>query len=357
MRKNLLTDHKTKRYNHDMQSSLFDNIDALLITNPTNIRYLTGFVGVDKRDAYILITAKQTFLFTNSLYREQAKKTKAEFVEISRENPISKELAKVFTGKKLGFEETDLTVAELRKLKETLTGVKLIPTQNRIEALRMIKRKDEIENIRLAANITDQCFSYITKRIRPGVTEARLAWEIESFFRKNGAEKAFSPVVAFGTHSSQPHYLASQGGPLRNRDIVLLDFGAKVHGYCADMTRVVFVGKPKPEWIKTYNLVLTANKKAVDLLKNGERDGGVLDKKANIPPYPHSLGHAVGLDIHEAPRLTHKKPEMLKPGMVVTVEPGVYIEGSYGVRLEDLVLLKENSIEVLSKSPKEAMIL
>jgi len=169
-----------------MQEEVLKNINALLITNPTNIRYLTGFVGVENRDAYCLQTKDETYLFTYDLYREEAKKVKATFVEISRENPISRELAKLAAKlriKKLGFEDANLTVAELAKLRKELSGVKLVPTRDRIEAMRMIKRPDEIENIRLAANVTDQCFSYIIKRIRPGVTEGRLAWEIESFLK------------------------------------------------------------------------------------------------------------------------------------------------------------------------------
>lgn len=344
-------------------------MNYLFVTNPTNIRYLTGFVGVDERDAYCLLTQRELFLFTNSLYLESVKELRTQnlmtkqditIVEISRENPISKELKRVFTEKKLEFEEDNLTVAELRKLKETLVGVELIPTQNRIEKLRMIKRQDEINNIRLAANITDQCFSYVTKRIRPGVTEGRLAWEIESFLKMKAGDIAFSPIVAFNENSSKPHYQSRGNSPLRKNSLILLDFGARVSGYCADMTRVVFAGKPKDEWVNAYKAVSSANQKAIDMLKDGERNGATLDAAAkkiiaetDLPVYPHSLGHAVGLDIHEAPRLTTKKSEILKPGMVVTVEPGVYVEGSYGVRLEDLVLLRDNKIDVLTKSPKE----
>ena len=376
-----------------------NNVLNLFITNPTNIRYLTGFVGVDERDAYVLLTNNQAFLFTNSLYRELAKKlersgnrvqgTDVQFVEISRENPISRELLRITTDlktKELGFEDTNLTVAELSKLKKVLTDVKLIPIRDRIEKLRMIKRKDEIDNIRLAATITDQCFKYMLNRIRPGATESRLAWEIESFFRKNGAENAFSPIVAFGKHTSQPHYQVSnnwpfdfaqgeQNGILQKQDVVLLDFGASVNGYCADMTRVVFLGTPKVEWIKTYTTVLKAQTDALKYLEecfnvlihqykripiSGSKADQISRKVielAGLPTYPHSLGHAVGLDIHEAPRLTVKKDEKLESDMVITVEPGVYLEGQYGIRIEDLVLLTDTGIDILSKSPKEIIVL
>lgn len=350
--------------------NVLGNIDALLITDSVNIRYLTGFVGVapEEREAFVLIAKDKTYLFTNSLYMEQAASLpNIELIQISRESPISKELSSLtekFKIKKLGFEDDNLTVAEFTKLKQVLVDVELVPTRNKIEELRMIKRKDEIENIRLAAKITDQCFKFLTHRIRPGTTESRLAMEIEGFFKYHGAENAFSPIVAFNTHSSQPHYQKRSNDPLRRGSLILLDFGAKVNGYCADMTRVVFIGTPKPEWKKAYETVIGANEKAIDLLKDGERHGATLDAaakeliaEADFPPYPHTLGHAVGLAIHEAPRLSTKKDEILKPGMVVTVEPGIYIEGQYGIRIEDLVLLKASGMEILSTSSKALTIL
>ncbi|KKW10688.1 MAG: peptidase M24, Xaa-Pro aminopeptidase [Microgenomates group bacterium GW2011_GWC1_49_7] len=346
-----------------MRKHLFIGVDALFITNPTNIRYLTGFVGVEDRDAYCLVTQNQFYFFTSSLYLESAKKLRAKVLEISRENPIAKEIARLCEElkiKKLGFEEANLTVAEYNKLK----GLHLVPTNNRIEQLRMIKRADEIAHIRLAANLTDQCFKFITRRIRPGVTESRLALEIEGFLRSRGADLAFSPIVAFNEHSFQPHYHERSYDPLRRGSLILLDFGAKINGYCADMTRVVFVGKPKDGWVRAYNTVLQAQNKALGLLRDGVRSGATLDAaakeviaEANLPPYPHSLGHNVGLDVHEGPRLSVKKDEKLLPGMVFSVEPAVYIEGTYGIRIEDLVRLTDKGIEILSTSPKEMIIL
>jgi Xaa-Pro aminopeptidase len=332
---------------------------ALFVTNPTNIRYLTGFVGVDPRDAYGVYTPEKTYFFTNSLYMEQTRNLSP--ILLTREHPISaalKKLCKKLNIQELAFEESDLTVAEYNTLKKELLDVALIPSQNRIEQMRMIKTAEEIANIRTAAKITDECFKHILGRIRPGITEARLSWEIEGFLRFKGGALAFAPIVAFNTHSSQPHYDAKGNDPLRRGSLILLDFGARVNGYCADMTRVVFLGAPKPEWKKAYETVLAANERAIALLQNGERDGKILDQEAQkISTYPHSLGHAVGLDIHEGPRLTMKKSAILKPSMVVTVEPGMYIEGQYGIRIEDLVLLKSNTVEILSKTKKELTIL
>ncbi len=413
-----------------MDTTILQNLNALLVTNPTNIRYLTGFVGVspEERESYVLLTQKFLYLFTSALYLELAKQLSnsqiipaspaggqlsnipIRIIEISRENPLSKELANVLREgkiKRLGFEEVDLTVAEYRKLKQTLKNVTLVPTQNRIEEMRIIKREDEIANIRQAAKITDECFDWIIGKIKPGVTEAEIAWEIESFFRKQGTQNAFSPIVAFGMHTSQPHYspafytrpgLARQGRALRKNNIVLLDFGARVNGYCSDMTRVVFVGKPNDEWINAYDTVLQAQSKATEYLASRpgleaitagtrpglERKGGAADRiarkviiKAGFPAYPHSLGHGVGLSIHEQPRLSYKNlsamastvspsamssgsncsAEPLKPGMVITIEPGIYIEGRYGIRIEDLILLKTNGIEILSHTPKKKFII
>lgn len=415
---------------------LLTRAGALLITNPTNIRYLTGFVGVDagEREAYVLLTKDTLYLFTNSLYKEAAQQLSNPtnkpinkpmmFVEISKEKPIGKELARVLKRShlakpqgetlqgrddkvRLEFEENDLTVAEYNKLKKELKGVILVPTQNRIEDMRMIKRPDEIESIRQAAKLTDQCFSFVLSKLKLGVAEGKVAWEIEKFFRERGAALAFSPIVAFGANSSQPHYqptdnysssegtqrtsreatlrkfsTSSNDTVLRSNDIVLLDFGAKWNGYCADMTRVVFIGKPKYEWKRAYWTVLKAQTEILQQMqacyhvtvhssKHVYLSGAQLDqraktviKKAGFPPFPHSLGHAVGLDIHEAPRLTIKKDPStssvqvpLKPNMVVTVEPAVYVEGQYGIRIEDLVLLRKDRIEILSKSPKEMTIL
>ncbi|MBI3956149.1 M24 family metallopeptidase, partial [Candidatus Gottesmanbacteria bacterium] len=310
--------------------------------------------------------------------------------EISREEPFAKKFAEVLAGlhpdMRLGFEENDLTVAEYHKIMHVHKNVMPVPTQGRVEELRMIKRKDEVKNIRRAAKIADECFECILKKIKPGVSENKIAWEIESFIRSRGVSLAFSPIVAFGRNTSQPHYNTNnkrrpfdsaqgeQNITLQKQDVVLLDFGAKVNGYCSDMTRVVFVGKPKDEWKRAYETVVNAQKKSLEYLQRShpawqgetfqERSSAKADRiareviaKAGFPAYPHSLGHGVGLDIHEAPRLTIKKDASLKPGMVVTVEPAIYKEGSYGIRIEDLVLLKKDGIELLSKSKKEMTIL
>lgn len=391
---------------------LLTDLDALLITKPTNIRYLTGFVGASptEREAYVLLTSTHLYFFTNPLYLELAKKLvissqsavrKLEIIEVSREKQLSKLLKEVLDSSrsetglsrtiKVGFEENNLTVAEYKKLQSELDKVEFVHAAGRVEELRKIKKPQEIEFIRKAARITDQCFDFILKKLKVGVTESEIAWDIESFFHKNNATSAFSPIVAFGKNTSQPHYSPSAHCKLQTANLVLLDFGARVNGYCADMTRVVFIGKPTAKQKKAYQVLLAAQTQAFSKLesyfsnevrnfKMVKRDishptksdsknnsiisGAELDRVARktiedsgLPPYPHSLGHAVGLDIHETPRLSIHQDATLEPGMVFTIEPGIYLEGEFGIRIEDLVLITKSGIEVLSKSSKQLHVL
>jgi Xaa-Pro aminopeptidase len=353
-------------------------IKALLIANPTNIRYLTGFVGAapDEHEVYLLLTPNKRFLYTNSLYLERANMiatahSDIDVVRISRDEPITRaigQVLKLLKIKRLGFESKELTFAEYIDFARHLKGVKLIPTTDRIENLRMIKTPTELTSIRQAARITDDTFAYIKTKIKPGVTETRLADLIEAFFRRKNARSAFAPIVAFGANTSQPHYIPSAKCKLKSGEMILFDIGARVNGYCADMTRVVFTKPPSPEIAKAYQTVLMAQSKAIDAIcrksqtqafrKHGLA-GSAIDilaksviRKAGFPPYSHSLGHNVGLAIHEKPRLTVKSRDRIKNGMVFSIEPGIYVPGKFGIRIEDLVYLDENGLEILSLSPK-----
>jgi len=361
------------------------NSKPLLITSPVNIRYLTGFVGAapEEHEAYVLLTRNKLFLFTNSLYIERAKqlnqgicpmsndKCPIKVVQISRDKPLPKILAEILTREnitELEFEENHLTVSEFNELTKTLKHIRLIPISDRIEKRRRFKKGHEVEAIKKAASMTDQCFSELVKMIKIGITETELAWRIESFFRNNGAGSSFSPIVAFGSHASQPHYIPANHSKLTTNSQILLDFGAEVDGYKSDMTRVVYFGTSMPSALQSaYSAVLSANEKALDHLKINspkEFSGAFLDTlakdeitHAGLPPYSHSLGHSVGLAIHESPRLTIKKDEVISPGMVFTIEPGVYIEGQFGIRIEDLVYLSDNGIEILSQSDKKLLVI
>lgn len=373
-------------------------MNPILISNPTNIRYLTGFAGAShtEREAYALLVDERIYLFTTPLYSEEVRELNNEsrimnngeirIIEISRAQPFTRELATICQKEsiqKLDFEEGDLKVSEYEALVNTLKRTTLIHSRYRIENLRQIKRSDEIVSIKKAANLTDACFDRIIQLLTPGVTEFEIASEIESFFGKLGHESAFSPIVAFGKNTSKPHYNSLSGGAgkiqslaLKSSDIVLLDFGAKVDGYCADMTRMVFVGLPTQQWKTAYNTLLSAQTAVIDHMKQHfdlsinrykktmPMNGAELDKiaralieTAGYPTYPHSLGHALGLDIHESPRLYRETDAELLPGMVITIEPGVYIDGEFGMRIEDTVLITETGIDVLTKTPKELFVI
>ncbi len=226
----------------------------------------------------------------------------------------------------------------------------------------MIKTQVEIAFIRRACALTDQCFDAILPSIKPNVSERHIAKRIRNFFKENGVRLSFPPIVAFGKSSCEPHHKTGDT-KLGTSDIILLDFGCRVNRYCSDMSRTVFIGIPKPEWVRAYQTVLKAQGSVLKKLKS-VRSGAALDQLARIviehsgfPPYPHSLGHNIGIAIHELPRLTIKKDAILKPGMVFSVEPGIYKPGRYGIRIEDLVLLKKSGIEILTKSPKALTIL
>lgn len=353
-----------------MNTELLPDTDVLLVSNQTNVRYLSGFIPVEAghREAQLLLTRHHTYLFTNPLYVEKATQLAKdmdgmEVRVISTARPLSavlREIADAETLTTIGFEETELTVAEFNRLKTALPDATWVAAPPRIERQRMIKREDELNHIRRACALTDDCYSYVTGQLHPGVSETQIAWQIEKYFRERQAELAFAPIVAFGANASQPHYAPQPGCLLAEDTAVLLDFGARVAGYCADMTRMVFVGTPPEPVQQAYAATLAAQEKALTLLANGERSGAALDRAARAeltrrgyPVYPHSLGHNVGLDIHEGPRLTEVRNETLATGMVFSVEPGLYREGEYGIRIEDLVHLTKDGVEILSHSPKQ----
>lgn len=364
-----------------MTVSIPGSLDALFITNPVNIQYISGFIGVAplERESFLLVTRREVHLFTYPLYRETAELlvkenpssvlgTPLRLTVLNKEKPIQKAVSEITAKsslKSIGYEEKNLTVYELHKLETAMRGIRLTATNDSVETLRETKRTDELNYIREAAKLTDECFNELIPILRPGVSESFVVLAIESFFRKRGAESAFDPIVAFGKNTSLPHYGLSHVSQtkLSKNDIVLIDFGAKIHGYCADMTRMVFVGSPKPEWVNAYGAVLAANTKAITMLTSGERNGATLDAAAReiiaesgFPVYPHSLGHGVGLAVHERPRLTVAHAQLLTPDMAVTIEPGVYIPGSFGIRIEDLVHIKKTGIGIFSKSGKELLI-
>ncbi len=336
-------------------------LDGLLVSNVSNIIYLTGFSSFDpiEREAFLLITKNRNFVFTDARYSEavemhvkdfklleniQSDSFLQNFEQVVRENRL----------KKVGFESANLSVAEYTKIRNR---VKIIPTKNLIEGLRAIKEIDEIEKIKKACSIGDEAFEFILTKIRLGVSEKEIAFDLELFFRKQNAGSSFSPLVAFGPHSSTPHH-KSLNTKLKNNEIVLLDFGVKYENYCSDMTRTIFFGKAPAEFNKMYQTVLDAQSKTIEFLNRKSKIINLrgADKVARdyviskqYPTIPHSLGHGVGVEIHEAPRLSPKSREKAQNNMVFSVEPGIYIKALGGVRIEDLVLYK-NGPKLLTHS-------
>lgn len=249
----------------------------------------------------------------------------------------------------------------------------------------MIKKPEEIQAIEKACQLGDKTFNYILKKIKPGVTEKQLAFEIKFFIKKHGGGTSFRPIVAFGANSSIPHHKTSNK-QLATRELVLLDFGVKLNNYCSDMTRVVFFGKATNKQKHIYETVLQAQKVAIEHLgrwqaerktprgwptrpersrRDGLPRGGTIEAKevdkvardyiinAGFPTMPHGLGHGVGLKVHEPPRLSPKSKNVLKPGMVFSIEPGIYLPGKFGIRIEDLVALTPSGLQILTQAPKE----
>ena len=354
------------------------SLDALFITTQTNVSYLTGFSGLsqNEREGFLLITRKNAYLFTFPTYFGLYHEDREDFTSLlitqsKRLTDHLNELIKKENIKSVGFEEENLTLAEFDSLKKKVS-VKWINTNKIVENLRIIKNDDELKNIKKAAQIADIAFNFIKSKIRKGKTEKDIALDLEFFIKKNADDTAFPPIVAFDKNAAIPHYLPSRNQQLTINNLILLDFGARVNNYCSDMTRVISYGKLKAEQIKAYQTVLNAQNLAFKTINycfndinhcSRKEKGGILGKELDktvrkyikeqgFPEYPHGLGHGVGINIHEDPRLKIDSADLLKPGMVFTIEPGIYLSGRYGIRIEDLVVLKENGIEILTKSPK-----
>ena len=337
-----------------------DSLDAILVTNRENRSYLTGFTG---SDGELLITSKKVFLFVDSRYRLQAEKEVAglavlcltsdfinSFIRVSKEEKI----------KKLGFESNEITIQRYQKLEQSLSGVTLISTTDLIEDLRSIKDSEEIELIKQAQSITDRAFNHIIGYIRESLSEKEIAWELESWIRLNGAEAVpFVPIVASGMNAAEPHHHSSDRR-VKKGEMVILDFGAVVGGYSTDMTRTVFLGKPTARQRKIYETVLSSQNRVLKKLRAGiatrEIDGiarAVIENEGFGEFFQHNLGHGVGLSVHEKPTLGPSSDDFFAEGMLCTIEPGIYLPGWGGARLENLLLLKKDGAELLTRSPQE----
>ena len=338
-------------------------IDGFLVTNPHSRRYMTGFTGTA---GTAVISRDDAVFITDFRYTEQAEEQVSGF-RIVKQSGLMKnavaEQVKALGIRKIGFEQDTLPYAEYDQYSKA-TEAEWVPVSDVIEKLRMIKTDDEIRTIRRAAEIADEAFSHILTFIKPGVTELEVSNELEFFMRRLGAsESSFDTIVASGKRSALPHGVAT-GKTIENGDMVTLDFGALYDGYVSDITRTVAVGEPTEELKKIYHLVLEAQMRACSALKPGmtgkEADAVARDYIKDHgygEAFGHSTGHGIGLEVHEGPGLSFRSDTVLKPGMVVTVEPGIYVPGLGGVRIEDDVLITEDGCELLTSSPKQLIIL
>lgn len=341
-----------------------DGLDALFITNAFNRRYLTGFTGTS---GYVLITKEKALLFTDFRYTSQAAEQATAYEIVLHAIKPTETILETIQSlgvKKLGFEKNHVTFASYLAYQEQFPGIELVPTENIVEKLRGIKDERELGYIRKAVEITELAFDHILGIMKPGISERDISTELEYFMRKNGApSSAYASIVASGERSALPHGLASEKLIAAN-EFVTLDFGANYEGYCSDLTRTVFIGKPTDKHKELYSIVLEANRATLAGLKPGMtgKDGDSLARDIISgygygPNFGHGLGHAFGLEIHEAVRLSQQSKDIMTPGMVITVEPGIYIPGFGGVRIEDDIVITETGIEVLTKSNKELIAL
>lgn len=349
--------------------AVFDRnfLDALLVTHLPNIRYLCGFTGTS---AVLVILQTGSAFFTDGRYTEQARdEVRGARVVIARKPPLAaaaewllKDRNKV--GKKprrLGIETEHLTVAARSQLARHLRpGFRLRETRGLVERARMVKDADEIALLRAAAVFGASLFDRALEVIRPGVTENEVAAEMEYVARRAGAEQmSFPTIIAAGKRSALPHGRASAAA-IPSHGFVVCDFGVILTGYCSDRTRTVHVGRPTGVARSMYEAVREAQAAALEMVKPGVSVGDVdraarkiLKQRGLATHFTHSTGHGVGLEIHEPPRIASGQTDILCPGMVITVEPGVYIAGSGGVRIEDMVVVKEGGCEVLAPTSKE----
>ncbi|MDE3199209.1 MAG: aminopeptidase P family protein [Acidobacteriota bacterium] len=337
-------------------------LDAIIISSLTNVRYLTGFTGSNA--ALLLHKDGQAKLFTDPRYTIQASQQADCPVKVAS-GPLAKSvLAEIRRkgSKRIGFEADKLTVAQLEALRKDLPiRAELVPTAGLVESLRMVKDESEIALIRESVTLNSNALAAALKRLKPGMSESALAAEIDYQSRKLGADgPSFDTIVAAGSRSALPH--AHPGEAKIEAGIVLIDMGAFLHGYASDMTRMVHLGKASPKYKRAYKAVLEAQLAAIEAVKPGAKTSAV-DKAAREVlkahgldrEFVHSTGHGLGLEIHEPPRIGRKDKSRLRTGMAITIEPGVYIEGWGGIRIEDTVLVTQSGCEILTPTARELL--
>lgn len=335
-------------------------VNAALVITASNTFYLSGYESTNCR---ILITNDKDYFFTDMRYLEEAKNAIGDRFEVLLGGVEEiKGIVDNLGVKALGVEE-NVSYGEYRSLEELFKGVEFVAVDEAFSKIRAIKTEREISLIKTAQSVTETAFNEILPFIKEGVTEIEIAARLEYIMLKNGCELAFDSIVAFGENGSKPHAHRSER-KLRRGEFVTMDFGAKYKGYCSDMTRTVALGAVDERKARAYNAVLEANKLAEKAIKIGEKCCDIdavarnyLAKFSLDKFFSHSLGHSVGVDIHEMPAFSPRCDEVLKEGMIITVEPGVYLEGDFGLRIEDMALVTKNGAEILTHADKNLIVL
>ncbi len=339
------------------------DLDALFVTSGYNRRYMTGFTGTA---GVAIISNDDAVFITDFRYMEQAADQIKDFRIVQHEKTIIEEVAQQVEQmkvKRLGFEKEDLTFGMYELYKSKVTA-ELIPTAGLVEKLRIIKTPEELEVLKQAAKIADDAFTHICGFIKAGMTELEVANELEFFMRKQGAtSSSFDTIVASGIRGALPHGVATDK-KIETGELVTLDYGALYNGYISDITRTVAVGEPSEKMREIYEITLAAQKLAVEGIKPGmtgiQADAIARDhiaSKGYGEAFGHSTGHGIGLEVHEAPGLSFRSETVLEPNMTVTAEPGIYLPGIGGVRIEDDLVITENGCERLTHCTKELQIL
>lgn len=334
-----------------------------LITSPVNIRYLSGFTG----SVGILFSDKTaSTLIVDGRYTQQAVGEVHKGIKVLQAPTgfslwaTAFDIIKKKKVRELGFEDDRMDVQSYNALKKNFPKIKLISISSEIREARCVKSEKELSLIRQAASISDIVYDCIIRMVNPGITENDIAAEIDYLVRVMGGEaSAFEPIVASGAHSALAHHKPSSS-VIKKNDLVIMDFGARYKGYNSDMTRMISFGAPSKKQLKLYNIIVKAQEAAIERIKSGV-DCSIIDKaardvlkKEKLSRYfEHATGHGIGLAVHEGPRLSPTSRDILKEGMVVTVEPGFYLPGIGGFRVEDMVLVKKNGYELLTKASKK----
>lgn len=333
-------------------------IDSLLVSSEPNITYLSGFRG---SDSFLYLTAKNRFLLTDFRYLEQAQREAPDCKIILKDSRSYPETLQRLSGKekcrKIGFEAAKTTQALYAQMAKSFRNRRLIQTADLVENLRLIKDASEIQLIKKAIQITAEGMRYLRATIEPGMSEKEIQAKLEYHTKMMGSDKpAFDIIIAAGAKSSMPHAISDHDSSVKDNDILLIDTGVVYRGYHSDLTRCFFLGKIPPQMRKVYDIVLKAQELAIRRVRPGTRTKEIdavcrdyIHKRGFGKFFGHGTGHGVGLEIHEAPTISATSSELLEPGIVTTIEPGIYLPGRFGIRIEDMVLVTEKGHEVLTR--------